>query len=189
MTTSPGCSSKLARGLQPQAWLDEQARMAIVLQPFGPVGDQIGAGSEVGAIFVDPGAQPLPVADQRLVADLDRAAAVIVAGDDEAGIAAGEGLDHGQHVAGSAGSVIRARVSSRPSPGVTRLTNRRLAAACCSGRQPVVDLVGALLERLLQASILAEADPAALGLGPGLLERVLEQRQLADVVLVALAAR
>ena len=71
---------------------------------------------------------------------------------------------------------------------MTRLTNRRLAAACWSGGKLAVDLVGPLLQRLLEARILAEADLGILCLGPGLLERVFEQRQLADVVLVAAVA-
>ena len=71
---------------------------------------------------------------------------------------------------------------------MTRLTNRRLAAACWSAGELVVDPVGALLQRLLEPRILAQADLGVLRLGPGLLERVFEQRQLADVVLVAAVA-
>src|SRR3954451_7760325 len=48
----------------------------------------------------------------------------------------------------------------------------------------LVELVSAFLERLLEPSVLAEADLRAGAPRPGLLERILEQWQLADVVLV-----
>ena len=59
-TDVAGLVAQLARRFQPQAGRDQKVRVLAVLQPLRAVGGQIGAGLEVGAVLVDPGAQPAP---------------------------------------------------------------------------------------------------------------------------------
>ena len=128
------------------------------------------------------------MADQRLVTDLGRAAAGRVApGDDQSGAGSGESFGHGQH--GRVAGQREARTGVLAAfAGSDEADEQALGGGLLVGGELVVDLVGALLERLLQPTILAKADLCALALGPGLLERVLEQRQLADVLLIVSAA-
>jgi len=59
----------------------EQARIAIVLDPFRAVRPQKFARPQFFAALVDPDAQPVPIPDQRLVADFDVAASPGLVGD------------------------------------------------------------------------------------------------------------
>ena len=58
---------------QAQARDAEQFGILVALEPFCPVFFETGARAQILTIGVDPGAQFPPVADKRLVGDLDRA--------------------------------------------------------------------------------------------------------------------
>src|SRR4029453_1107117 len=76
-----------------------------------------------------------------------------------------------------------------PFAGRDKAYKQTLGGRLMRRRQVLVELVGAFLQCLLEPGILAEADLRASPLSPGLLERVLEQWQLADVVLAVPAGR
>jgi hypothetical protein len=126
------------------------------------------------------------MADQRLVADLDGTASPGLIGDDETRLRRGEGVDHAahrgviRHVDASAG-VLTALAGSH------QADEQALRRCLLFGGETAVERVRPLLQRLFEASILRRADLGPRPLRPSLFERVLEQRQLADVILVALA--
>src|SRR5271166_2760543 len=80
----------------------QQAGAAAVLEPFLAVRLEKRARPQPVAILVDPGPQPVPMSDQRLVADLDGPAPARLVGDDETRLAACEGFDDSPH-----GDVVR----------------------------------------------------------------------------------
>ena len=178
---------ELAALLQRQPRRKEQGLVPVLLLPLAQAGADVSRAAQRLAIGSRSSLEQVPLADHRLVADLDQApgGGGVLAGDQEAGIGGTEFVDDGSDglvllgVDGAGAGVLAALA------GVTRLTNRRRAAACSEAWDMREDLVGALGHRPVDAAGLTigvEGEALALATEPGLLERVLQQRQLAEVV-------
>ena len=118
----------------------EEARVAIGASPIRPDAGQSLVLSEILSCVVDPGAEPSPRAEQRLVSDLDGwlsgGGFPIERQEPMPSEGVGHGIDRAGSTAISSSSLlaIRRRVSERPSPRVTNLRKTCLMARrpCCS---------------------------------------------------------
>ena len=122
---------ELAALLQRQTQRKEQRWVPALLLPLAQAGADVLASAERLAIALDPSLEQVPLADHRLVAEIDQApGGGVLAGYKEAGVGGTEFIDDGDDGVVLLGVDGAGASSSRPSPGVTRLTNRRRAAAC-----------------------------------------------------------
>src|SRR5262245_45819813 len=178
---------ELAAFLQREPWGQQQRLVPALLLPLPHAGADVLAAAERLAVVVDPLLEHVPLADQRLVADLHQALGrrAVLARDEEARLSSAERADDG------ADGVVLLGIHRTGARILAALTGGDEAHEQAPGRGLLggpelgEDVVGAFGYGPVDAASLAvgiEGEARALAAAPGLLERIFQQRQLAEIV-------